>query len=64
MHNNMSRSEFLAAIEQQLDQLPDAALPQVLQAIDQILAQSAEQQAQDLQRIFTEDASLLHRLAQ
>ncbi len=64
MKNIPSRAELLAAIEQQLDQLPDAALPQVQVAIAQIIAQATEQQAQDLQRILTEDASLLLRLAQ
>ena len=64
MKNIPSRAELLAAIEQQLDQLPDVALPQVQEAIAQITAQATEQQAQDLQNIFTEDASLLLRLAQ
>ena len=64
MKNIPSRAELLAAIEQQLDQLPDVALPHVQEAIAQITTQATEQQAQDLQRIFTEDASLLLRLAQ
>jgi hypothetical protein len=64
MQYTMSRTELLAAIEQQLDHLPDTALLHVLQVIGQLSTQAAEQQSLDLQRIFTEDATLLHRLAQ
>ncbi len=60
----MSRTELLDEIAQELEYIPDAMLPQVLQAIHLLKTKVAEQQVSDLAKIFAEDASLLSRLAQ